>query len=135
RTTVYPETGQYADGGSPVTTEPIGLRALLRRAAMSPEQFARKLNRQAALMRLPARVDPKTPYKWLRGALPRPPWPAIASIILSEQLGVPVTPTHIGWPDVGNGTEFVSAASGLEIPWTAAGAVHAAVEVAETNIM
>jgi tetratricopeptide (TPR) repeat protein len=102
---------------------------------MSPEQFARKLNRQAALMRLPARVDPKTPYKWLRGALPRPPWPAIASIILSEQLGVPVTPTHIGWPDIDNGTEFVSAASGLEIPWTAAGAVHAAVEVAETNIM
>jgi tetratricopeptide (TPR) repeat protein len=102
---------------------------------MSPEQFARKLNRHAALMRLPARVDPKTPYKWLRGALPRPPWPAIASIILSEQLGLPVTPTHIGWPDIDNGTEFVSAASGLEIPWTAAGAVHAAVEVGETNIM
>jgi hypothetical protein len=41
------------------------LRALLQRADLSPEQLARRLNRQAAQCGITKRVDPKTPHKWL----------------------------------------------------------------------
>src|ERR1043166_2828199 len=50
------------------------LRQLLQRATLTPEQFAHRLNRLATQMGLTARIDRKTPYKWLRGGLPREPW-------------------------------------------------------------
>jgi hypothetical protein len=43
-------------------TAPGGLRALLERAGLSPEQLARRLNAQAAELGLANRIDPKTPY-------------------------------------------------------------------------
>jgi tetratricopeptide (TPR) repeat protein len=110
------------------------LRTLLQRATLSPEQLARRLNRLATEMRLPASIDPKTPYKWLRGSTPRQPWPALVSAILSQQLKTEIVPADLGWRG-GNALHFVPADSGMHLPWTGAGAVAAALEVVEANVM
>jgi hypothetical protein len=111
------------------------LRLLLQRAALTPEQFAHRLNRLAAQTRQPARVHPKTPYKWLRGEVPREPWPTLAPVVLSQRLNTAVHPSDIGWRVPDTGLVFVPATAGLEVPWTGAGAIQSAFDVAETNIM
>lgn len=111
------------------------LRLLLQRAQLTPEQLAGKLNRAANEIGLAARIDRKTPYKWLRNGTPRSPWPALTAAVLTEQLGTPITAGDIGWSSPTNELQFVSAASGLDVPWTAAGTVRAVIEVSETSAM
>jgi hypothetical protein len=99
---------------------PGRLRALLQRAGLSPEAWARRLNAQATELSLASRIDPKTPYKWLRGATPRSPWPQLVADLLTAQLREPVTPADLGWPAPDPGLLTVSADSGLLLlPWTA----------------
>lgn len=111
------------------------LRVLLQRAQLAPEQLARHLNRMSQQMGRKGRVDQKTPYKWLKGAIPRDPWPALAAAVLSQRLRTEIQPRDIGWPTNGPGLIFVSASSGLEVPWNGTGAISAAYEVSETNVM
>jgi tetratricopeptide (TPR) repeat protein len=111
------------------------LRVLLHRAALSPERFAHQLNGRAVQMGLTARLDRKTPYKWLRGSSPRDPWPWLAATIFSEHLGTEITPEDIGWPTGRAGVIVVGANSGLDMPWTGAGSIGAAIEIAEANML
>lgn len=111
------------------------LRVLLHRAGLTPEQFAGRLNRLAGRLGMAVRLDRKTPYKWLRGGSPRAPWPALAAVVLTELLTAPVTPRDLGWRPRSGGMEFVPASSGLDLTWTAEGAVVAAAALAEIDIM
>ena len=80
-----------------MTDPEVPLRALLQRASLSPEQFAKRLNVQASELGLKHRIDQKTPYKWFRGAVPRQPWPALAAHLLSVTLGIDVSTEDLGW--------------------------------------
>ncbi len=115
--------------------EPGELRAFVQRAGLTPEQFARRLNMYAAGLGLPNRLDPKTPYKWFRGSVPREPWPALAAAVLGTELATDVRPADLGWTATGRGVECVPANIGLLLPWTASGAVTAITEVAEPDAM
>jgi hypothetical protein len=110
------------------------LRALLESADLSPEHLARRLNRQAGQVGIAKRVDPKTPYKWLRGSQPRSPWPDLTAAVLTHALGRTVDVAELGWAS-SEGVLSVPADTGLSLPWTAAGALAAAVEVTETGRM
>ncbi len=102
------------------------LRALLERADLSPEQFARRLSQLAADFGLARRIDDKTPYKWLRGAVPRHPWPVLAAQLLTSRLGTPVTAHALGWDNGGPaGRQYLPADAGLALPWTVPGALTA----------
>ena len=114
------------------TTEPpAGLRVLLQRAQLSPERFARLLNRSAADLGLVARIDPKTPYKWLRGVHPREPWPGLVVELLNTELGCRIEVAELGWRVNPSSVRYVPADSGLDAPWTATGALAVGVEVVE----
>ncbi len=107
-------------------TESTSIRPLavvLTELGWKPEVLARRLNSFAALQGRVERVHAKTPYKWLRGDRPRSPWPALAVALMTEELGRPITPADLGWLD--GGVECVSAISGLVLPWTVAGSLHA----------
>ncbi|HEX6238290.1 MAG TPA: hypothetical protein VFZ68_13915, partial [Acidimicrobiales bacterium] len=67
-------------------TDNEALATLLGRAQLSPEAFARRLNAFALELGRADRLDPKTPYKWLRGGHPRQPWPTLAAALLSRDL-------------------------------------------------
>ncbi len=111
------------------------LRAFVQRAGLSPEQFARRLNKYATELALPNRVDPKTPYKWFRGTVPRQPWPPLIAAVLSAELATDVRVEDLGWKPSDRGVAYVSANAGLLLPWTAEGAVSAATEVMEPDAM
>jgi tetratricopeptide (TPR) repeat protein len=110
------------------------LRSLLRLADMSPEQFARRLNKHATDSGMSSRIDPKTPYKWFRGAVSRDPWPALTAAVLSAALGRKIGVEDLGWLS-SSGTTAVAANAGLVLPWTAAGAINATAEVIEGGSM
>jgi tetratricopeptide (TPR) repeat protein len=118
-----------------VAESPVTLRMLLQRAQLSPERFARLLNRSAAELGLVARIDPKAPYKWLRGAHPREPWPGLAAELLSAQLGCRVGVEELGWRVSPGSVRYVPADCGLEAPWTPAGALAVGAEVVEGSAM
>ena len=109
------------------------LADLLARVQWRPEHLAGQLNTLADLHGHPERVHPKTPYKWLRGAQPRRPWPGLTAALLSRHLPTPVTPADLGWDD--GGEESVSATAGLELPWTGAGGLQAARTLVEADGM
>jgi tetratricopeptide (TPR) repeat protein len=111
------------------------LRALLREADLSPEQLARRLNRQASHLGVARRVDPKTPYKWLRGAKPRAPWPALLVSVLASELRRPVSLGDLGWQPGHGDAVTVPADSGLTHPWTPAGALAVASNVVDSGGM
>ncbi|HXS65052.1 MAG TPA: tetratricopeptide repeat protein [Streptosporangiaceae bacterium] len=118
-----------------MTDPEVPLRALLQRASLSPEQFAKRLNVQASELGLKQRIDQKTPYKWFRGAVPRQPWPTLAAHLLSATLGIEVSSEDLGW-GVGNADMLcVPADVGLVLPWTTAGALSAATEVMDGAAM
>lgn len=75
----------------------------------------------------------KTPYKWLLGVQPRSPWRALAAALLSDELGRPITPAELGWDS--DAVELVSAISGLVLPWTVAGSLHAIRVVSDAGSM
>jgi hypothetical protein len=83
---------------------------------------------------MPKRVDLKTPYKWLRGSTPRPPWPDLTACVLSCELGCTIGVKELGW-DGGSGILRVSADTGLASPWTAAGVLAAVDAVTDTGSM
>jgi len=107
----------------------------MQRAGLSPEQFARRLNKYAAELGLQNRIDQKTPYKWFRGVTPREPWPALAAAVLGAELATDVLVEDLGWKASARGIAYVSANAGLLLPWTARGAVTAITEVTETDAM
>jgi hypothetical protein len=96
---------------------------LLEQAGWTAGRFARRLNAFAAATGLREQVHPKTPYKWARGEVPRPPWPSLAAQLLSQEVGRPVAPADLGWPDDAAG--HLPAVDGLHTPWDAAGALRA----------
>lgn len=118
-----------------MASDPSSLRAVLQRVGMSPERFARRLNAEASELGLAQRIDPKTPYKWFRGSMPRSPWPTLASAVLSAELGQAVSVEAFGWSTASSAILTVSADSGLLLPWTAEGALLAATEVTEIGTM
>ena len=75
----------------------------------------------------------KTPYKWLRGDRPRSPWPALVAALVTDELGRPIATADLDWG--GDDVEVVSALSGLVLPWTAAGSLHAVRVVTEAGSM
>ncbi|MGH3913028.1 MAG: hypothetical protein ACRDTC_06415 [Pseudonocardiaceae bacterium] len=99
------------------------LVCLLTELGWKPEVLARRLNGFAALYGRNERMHLKTPYKWLHGTAPSSPWSALALALLTDELGRTVTTAELGWSDVE--IEAVSALSGLELPWTVAGSLHA----------
>lgn len=113
----------------------VPLRTLLQRARLSPERLARQLNRKAAEMGLPNRVDEKTPYKWFKGTVPRFPWPTMVASLLSTLLRAEVTIDDLGWNIGKEDVLCVPASSGLLVPWTAEGALSAANNVMYNGIM
>jgi hypothetical protein len=105
----------------------LPLRLLLKQAGLSPEKFARRLSRLAADQGVAGPLDAKTPYKWLRGSVPRHPWPELAACELTARLGTRVTAADLGWAsDRVAGQPFLPAGAGLEdLPWTVPGALTA----------
>ncbi|MGH3898575.1 MAG: hypothetical protein ACRDTA_10025 [Pseudonocardiaceae bacterium] len=81
----------------------------------------------------PERVHPKTPYKWIKREIPRSPWRSLAALVLSKELGRPITVTDRGWqPD---DLECTSATAGLQTPWTATGTLRAVQAVTDAGPM
>jgi tetratricopeptide (TPR) repeat protein len=113
----------------------VPLRALLQRASLSPEQFAKRLNAQASELGLKHRIDQKTPYKWFRGAVPRQPWPTLAAHLLSRTAGIEVSPEDLGWGTGNADMLCVPADVGLVVPWTVDGALCAATEIMDGAAM
>jgi len=109
------------------------LATVLGELGWKPEVLARRLNSLAALHGRAERVHVKTPYKWLRGDRPRPPWPALAAALVADELGRTITAAELGWD--GDDSEAVSAVSGLVLPWTAAGSLRAVRVVSDAGSM
>ncbi|MGH3826594.1 MAG: hypothetical protein ACRDQX_05390 [Pseudonocardiaceae bacterium] len=74
-----------------MTDSDSALAAMLTGLRCKPEVLARKLNSVAARHGRPERIHAKTPYKWLRGDLPRTPWPALTATLLTDEFGRPLT--------------------------------------------
>ncbi|MBF6289985.1 hypothetical protein [Nocardia cyriacigeorgica] len=110
------------------------LATLLSELGWRPETLARKLSEYAQLHGRRERVHPKTPYKWLAGALPRAPWPDLAAALLTAELTRPVTPADLGWNTAPTGPPL-PADSGLDGPWTSEGALRAIAAVTEADPM
>ncbi|KAB1937236.1 hypothetical protein F8271_19660 [Micromonospora sp. ALFpr18c] len=106
---------------------------LLAEAGWQPEQFARRLNECAERHGRAERLHLKTPYKWKKGDVPRAPWPSLTSALLSEQLQRTVGLDELGWPS--DGFEAVAASAGLDLPWSASGALRAGEVVNEPEGM
>ena len=65
----------------------------------------------------------KTPYKWLQGDHPRSPWPALVAALLTDEVGRLIASAELGWDE--DMAAAVPANSGLVLPWTVAGSLHA----------
>jgi hypothetical protein len=114
------------------------LRSWLDRADLSPEELARRLNVLASEVGLRRTIDEKTPYKWLRGSVPRHPWPALTIHLLSSRLGTAVAAGDLGWPgsraDPGwAAPACLPADAGLDLPWTVPGARSAVITAAQAQ--
>jgi tetratricopeptide (TPR) repeat protein len=110
------------------------LADLLAEVGWQAETLAHRLNGFATRHGYPNRVHPKTPYKWItRGETPRAPWPDLVAALISEELGRLVQPADLGWPS--GETEALSAMTGLVLPWTAQGSLHALHVVADAEPM
>ncbi|MGW4370299.1 hypothetical protein ACWEKT_32105 [Nocardia takedensis] len=103
----------------------------------TPESLARRLIEFASLHGQRQYVNEKTPYKWLKGHRPRAPWPQLIAALLSAELARPISPESLGWPVTGaTGQQpLLPAHSGLALPWTFDGAVHAMRAVTEADPM
>lgn len=106
---------------------------LLAEVGWQPEQLARRLNEYADRHGRAERLHPKTPYKWKKGDVPRSPWPTLTVALLSEQLQRAISLDELGWPD--DGLQAVPASTGLELPWSSAGALRVAEVVDEPEGM
>lgn len=109
------------------------LADLLGELGWRAETLAHRLNGFATRHGHPYRVHPKTPYKWLKGETPRAPWPDLVAALIAEHLRRPVSPVDLGWPS--GEAEALSAMTGLVLPWTAQGSLHALHVVADAEPM
>ncbi len=107
------------------------LGELLASLGMSGDRFARRLNAAAETLGRPERLHPKTPYKWIKGEIPRPPWRSLAALVLSQELSRPITVADLGWPP--DDLECAPATAGLQMPWTVAGTLRAVRAVADAG--
>jgi hypothetical protein len=129
----YHQRITITDLGMTDSTNTGTLADLLTELGWTPAALAQRLNSFAALHGRCEQVHVKTPYKWLRGDRPRSPWPALAAALLTDELGRSITPADLGWD--GADIEAVSAISGLVLPWTAAGSLHATRVVTDAGSM
>ncbi len=106
---------------------------MLTELGWKPAMLAQRLNSFAALHGRREWMHAKTPYKWLRGDRPRSPWPALTAALLTDELGRLITPAELDWDDAD--VAAVSAISGLVLPWTAAGSLHAVRVVTDAGSM
>jgi tetratricopeptide (TPR) repeat protein len=139
-TTCTEPAGIPAADGNGGLVPGAGLRSWLDRADMSPEQLAGRLNALASEAGLRRTIEAKTPYKWLRGAVPRHPWPALTAHLLSARLGTAVTAEDLGWPGTrpapgGAGPGCLPADAGLDLPWTVPGARRAVITATQPQAM
>ncbi len=102
---------------------PAVLTTALDELGWRPTDLARRLNVLAAGQGRTERLHVKTPFKWLRGQEPRPPWPALVAALLTEALGRKVIAADLGWH--GDDIECLPATTGLILPWTADGTLQA----------
>lgn len=109
------------------------LAALLAVTGRNPERLARRLNDFTAQQGIAERIHPKTPYKWVAGDIPRPPWRALTAALLSEVLHRQVTMAELGWPS--DDLEYASADAGLGLRWDAAGTLRALRTVTHAGAM
>lgn len=107
-----------------MTSNGEAITRLLAEAGWQPEHLARRLNEYAERHGRGERLHLKTPYKWRKGDVPRSPWPLLTTLLLSEQLQRTISLDELGWPD--DGFEAAPASAGLDLPWSAAGALRAA---------
>lgn len=110
---------------------PLG--ELLAVFGLRTDQLARRLNDMAEALGRPERVHTKTPYKWLRGEVPRSPWRSLTALLLEQELGRPISVTDLGWPP--DDLECAPATTGLQTAWTAAGTLRAVRAVADAGYM
>lgn len=102
---------------------PHPLEELLTALGWNADRFARRLNACAEALGRPERVHPKTPYKWINGQTPRPPWRTLATVVLAQELGRPITVSDLGWPC--DELEYAPATEGILTPWTPEGTLRA----------
>lgn len=102
-------------------TGPAFLRECLARLDWAPERFAREIGKSAGRQV----VSAKAPYHWLNGAEPRGTVPELAALTLSRALGEHVAVRQL-WPGTRAQAVALSAHSGLDLPWTAEGALRCA---------
>jgi tetratricopeptide (TPR) repeat protein len=119
----------------------VGLSAYLDRLGWSPENLAHHLNGLARSMRLPHKVHPKTPRRWVQAVLPhsqpcvpRHPWPGLVCTVLSQRLHEQVTLASLGW-QMCTGPLCVPTDDGLNHPWNPDGVIASLREVVEAAEM
>jgi hypothetical protein len=124
------------DGGPPAGDAVAGQRfsEALAASGWSPEAFARHLNAFAQANGVNRAITEKTPYKWRRGVRPNQPWPALVAALLSARTDTEVTPEALGWAGAPIAM-YVPANDGLVQPWTPAGSLRAALDVANPGGM
>ncbi len=109
------------------------LATLLGTVGWTPQRLGHRLNAFAAQQQIPDRIHHKTPYKWVAGDVPRPPWRALTAALLSEVTRREVTVDQLGWP--ADDLECVPADSGLLVPWDADGTLRALRAVTQAGAM
>jgi len=110
-----------------------GLVGVLTELGWTPEALARRLNNLAVVQGRAERLHTKTPYKWLHGTQPRSPWPAPAAALVTDELGRSISVAELGWDT--DADAAVPAISGLVLPWTVAGSLHALRVVTQAGCM
>ncbi len=109
------------------------LAAMLAEVGWRSESLAASLNALASSHGRADRVHAKTPYKWLRGEHPRPPWPDLVAVLMTEHLRRPVSAAELGWR--GGNTLILPATAGLTLPWTVGGSLRALHTMIEADHM
>jgi hypothetical protein len=96
------------------------LAALLAELAWSPRALARRINRAFGS----GTVAETAPYHWRdAGRVPRPPLPTLTALVLSRELGRPVTVDELWQGHALNSPQTVPADMEMELPWSRSGAM------------
>ncbi|WP_285697378.1 hypothetical protein [Actinomadura sp. NBRC 104412] len=117
----------------PSSSRGTPLAGLLGVLGWGPERLARRLNAFAERQGLPDRIHPKTPYKWVAGDIPRPPWRVLTSALLTEATGREVAVAELGWP--ADDRVLAAADAGMVVPWDTGGTLRALRTVTQAGAM
>ena len=112
-------------------THPLG--DMLHQLGWRPEDLARRLNESAAQQGWSARIHIKTPYKWLAGQQPRPPWRQLIQLLMGTELRRELAVADFGWQEPRPLPAL--ATNALAQPWTTEGGLRAAQNVNEAVTM